>query len=33
MILLLFGLVGLFYARADHLLPVFNQGYGGVIKD
>ncbi len=31
LILLLFGFVGLFYARADHLLPVFNQGYGGVI--
>ncbi len=31
MILLLFGIVGLFYARADHLLPVFNPGYGGVI--
>lgn len=31
LILLLFGIVGLFYAQADHLLPVFNQGYGGVI--
>ena len=31
LILLLFGVIGIFYARADHLLPVFNQGYGGVI--
>jgi len=31
LILLLFGVVGLFYAKPDHLLPVFNQGYGGVI--
>ncbi len=31
LILLLFGVVGLFYATSDHLLPVFNQGYGGVI--
>ncbi len=31
LILLMFGVVGLFYARPDHLLPVFNQGYGGMI--
>ncbi len=31
LILLLFGVIGLFYAKPDHLLPVFNQGYGGVI--
>lgn len=31
LILLLFGVIGLFYAKPDHLLPVFNLGYGGVI--
>ncbi|NOX09224.1 MAG: amino acid permease [Gammaproteobacteria bacterium] len=31
LILSLFATIGLFYARADHLLPVFNQGYSGVI--
>jgi len=31
LILFLFGTVGLFYAKPDHLLPLFNQGYGGVI--
>lgn len=31
LILFLFGGIGLFYAKPDHLLPVFNQGYGGVI--
>ncbi len=31
LILFLFGIVGLFYARADHLLPLFNKGYGGVV--
>jgi amino acid transporter len=31
LILSLFGVIGLFYARADHLLPIFNQGYDGVI--
>ncbi|RUM41655.1 MAG: amino acid transporter [Desulfocapsa sp.] len=30
LILFLFGGIGLLYARPDHLLPVFNQGYGGV---
>lgn len=30
-ILLLFGVIGIFYAKPDHLLPVFNQGYNGVI--
>ncbi len=31
LILLLFAIVGLFYARADHLLPVFNEGINGVL--
>ena len=31
LILFLFGTIGLFYARPDHLLPVFNRGYGGVV--
>ena len=31
LILLLFGIVGLFYAKPDHLLPVFNQGYTSVV--
>ncbi len=31
LILLLFAIVGLFYARADHLLPVFNEGLNGVL--
>ncbi|HHH38975.1 MAG TPA: APC family permease [Sedimenticola sp.] len=31
LILLLFAIIGLFYARADHLLPVFNQGVPGVL--
>ena len=31
LILFLFGGIGLFYAKLDHLLPLFNQGYGGVI--
>ncbi|MGV6815914.1 MAG: APC family permease [Thiotrichales bacterium] len=31
LILALFGIIGIFYARADHLLPVFNQGYVGVV--
>ena len=31
LILFLFGGIGLFYAKPDHLLPVFNQGYGGVV--
>ncbi len=30
-ILSLFATVGLFFVKADHLLPVFNQGGGGVI--
>ncbi len=30
-ILFLFAAIGLFYVKADHLLPVFNQGYTGVI--
>jgi len=30
-ILLLFALIGLFYVKSDHLLPVINQGYNGVI--
>ena len=30
-ILFLFALIGLFYVKGDHLLPVFNQGYSGVI--
>ena len=31
LILLLFAIIGLFYARPDHLLPVFNQGHLGVL--
>ncbi len=31
LILFLFGFIGLFYARPDHLLPFFNQGFSGVI--
>ena len=31
LILALFGVIGLFYARPDHLLPIFNQSYNGVI--
>jgi amino acid transporter len=31
LILLLFGILGVFYINTDHLLPVFNQGYAGVI--
>lgn len=31
LILLLFGIVGLFYVKPDHVLPVFNQGYTGVV--
>lgn len=31
LILSLFAIIGLFYARPDYLLPVFNQGYSGVI--
>ncbi len=30
-ILFLFAVIGLFYVKPDHLLPVFNQGYDGVI--
>ena len=30
LILLLFGIIGLFYARADYLLPLFNKGVGGL---
>ena len=30
-ILGLFALIGLFYVKADHLLPVFDQGYAGVL--
>ena len=30
-ILFLFAGIGLFYVNADHLLPVFNQGYSGVL--
>ena len=30
-ILGLFAVIGLFYVKSDHLLPVFNQGYGGVV--
>ncbi len=30
-ILGLFAMIGLFYVKSDHLLPVFNQGYGGVV--
>lgn len=31
LILLLFAFIGLFYAKPDHLLPVFNLGFGGVL--
>ncbi len=31
LILLLFAIIGLFYAKSDHLLPVFNQGMSGVL--
>ena len=31
LILLLFAIIGLFYAKSDHLLPVFNQGINGVL--
>ncbi len=31
LILFLFAGIGLFYIQADHILPVFNQGYVGVI--
>ncbi len=30
-ILFLFAGIGLFYARADHLLPLFDRGYAGVV--
>jgi len=30
-ILGLFAIIGLFYVKSDHLLPVFNQGYTGVL--
>ena len=30
-ILFLFAAIGLFYVKVDHILPVFNQGYNGVI--
>ncbi len=30
-VLLLFAVIGLFYVKADHLLPLFDHGYGGVI--
>lgn len=30
-ILFLFAAIGLFYIKADHVLPVFDQGYSGVI--
>ncbi len=30
-ILGLFAIIGLFYVKSDYLLPVFNQGYNGVI--
>ena len=29
--LMLFAIIGLFYTRPDHLLPIFNQGYSGVL--
>lgn len=31
LILLLFAIIGLFFVKADHLLPVFNQGQLGVL--
>ncbi len=31
LILGLFAIIGLFYAKSDHLLPIFNQGYLGVV--
>ena len=31
LILLLFAVIGLFYIKEDHVLPVFNQGLGGVL--
>jgi amino acid transporter len=31
LILLLFAIVGLFFVRTDHLVPVFNQGKSGVL--
>ncbi len=31
LILGLFAIIGLFYAKPDHLFPVFNQGYAGVV--
>ena len=30
-ILGLFAIIGLFYIKADHVLPVFNEGYNGVV--
>jgi amino acid transporter len=30
-ILGLFAVIGMFYVKPDHLLPVLNQGYGGVV--
>ncbi len=30
-ILFLFAAIGLFFVKADHVLPVFNQGYNGVV--
>jgi len=30
-ILFLFAVIGLFYVKSDHLLPVFNNGYDGVL--
>ncbi|MBQ0719783.1 MAG: amino acid permease [Gammaproteobacteria bacterium] len=30
-ILFLFSVIGLFYVKEDHILPVFNQGYSGVV--
>lgn len=31
LILFLFAAIGLFYIKADYVLPVFNHGYGGVV--
>ncbi len=31
LILFLFAIIGLFFIKPDHILPVVNQGYGGII--
>ncbi len=31
LILFLFGIIGIFYAKPDHIFPIFNQGYAGVV--